>query len=233
VQHPFSVAVSVAEIHTMRYLTPVLLVALLMMSPLARAAERVEEPGSFPRPSPNPITWELKFKHSMPKRIVVDVPGGAPQAFWYMTYTVTNNTGQERSFLPFFEMLTDDGKVIRSDRNIPRQVFDTIKAREKNKLLQPFTQIGGEIRLGEDEAKDGVAIWKEPMPEMGTFSIFLTGLSGEAARLKDAEGKDVRDADGQPIILRKTLQLNYYVRGDEVYPGLDEVNSKSEAWVMR
>lgn len=215
----------------MRYPTSVLFLSLLVLAPLARAAD--EAPGSFPRPSPYPITWELKFKHSMPKRIVVDVPGGAPQAFWYMTYTVTNNTGQERTFLPVFEMLTDDGKVIRSDRNIPYKVFTDIKAREKSKFLEHFTQIGGEIRLGEDEAKDGVAIWKEPMPEMGTFSIFLTGLSGEAARLHDAQGKDVKDADGQPIILRKTLQLTYFVRGDEVYPGLDEVNRKSEQWVMR
>jgi hypothetical protein len=207
-----------------------MLLGLLVLAPLARAAD---EPGSYPKPSPYPITWELKFKHSMPKRIVVNVPGGAPQAYWYMTYTVTNNTGQERTFLPVFEMLTDDGKVIRSDRSLPYKVFTEIKAREKNKFLEHFTQIGGEIRLGEDEAKDGVAIWKEPMPEMGTFSIFLTGLSGEAARLKDAEGKDVKDPDGQPIILRKTLQLNYFVRGDDVYPGLDEVNTRPEQWIMR
>ena len=34
-------------------------------------------------------------------------------------------------------------------------------------------------------------------------------------------------------ILRKTLQLNYFIRGDEVYPGEDEVNKDSEEWVMR
>src|SRR5215217_3744358 len=191
----------------MRYLTSMMLLALFLLAP---------------------ITWEFKFKHSAPKRIVVDTGNGAPQAFWYLTYTVTNKTDQERTFLPVFEMMTNDGKVIRSDRNISRRVFDVIKTREKNNLLEPFTQIAGEIRLGEDEAKDGVAIWKEPMPEMGSFSIFLTGLSGENARLKDAEGKDVKDADGQSIILRKTLQMNYFVRGDEVYPGLDEVNTRPE-----
>ena len=150
-----------------------------------------------------------------------------------MTYSVTNNSDQERSFLPVFEMLTEEGKVFRSDRNLPYQVFTDIKAREKNKFLEHFTQIGGEIRLGEDEARDGVAIWKEPGPEMGSFSIFLTGLSGEFARLKDAEGKDVKDAKGEPVILRKTLQMNYFIRGDDVYPGLDEVNTRPEQWVMR
>jgi hypothetical protein len=213
----------------MRYPSLMLVLGLLLTS-LATAADEV---GSYPKPSPYPITWELKFKHSAPKRIVVDSGTGAPQAYWYVTYTVTNNTDQERTFLPVFEMLTENGDVIRSDRSLPYRVFTDIKAREKSQFLEHFTQIGGEIRLGEDEAKDGVAIWKEPNPEMGSFSIFLTGLSGEAARLKDAEGKDVKDADGQPVILRKTLQMNYFVRGDEVYPGLDEVNTRPEQWVMR
>ena len=218
----------------MRYPTLMLVLGLLMLVPFApdvRAAD--EAAGSFPKPSPFPITWEFDFKHKPVKRIVVDIPGSAPQAFWYMTYTVTNKTDQARTFLPVFEMLTEDGKVIRSDRSIPYKVFTEIKAREKNRFLEHFTQIGGEVRIGEDEARDGVAIWKEPNPEMGTFSIFLTGLSGEAVRLKDGEGKDVKDAKGQPIILRKTLQMNYFVRGDEVYPGQDEVNTRPEAWIMR
>ncbi|HEV2294802.1 MAG TPA: hypothetical protein VGR35_13185 [Tepidisphaeraceae bacterium] len=220
----------------MRYPTLMLVLGLFVLSPLAstplaRAAD--DAPGTYPKPSPYPITWELKFKHSEPKRIVVDLPGQAPQAFWYMMYTVINNTDQSRTFLPVFEMLTDDGTVIRSDRNIPYKVFEQIKAREKSKYLEHFTQIGGEVRIGEDEARDGVAIWKEPMAEMGSFAIFVTGLSGETARLKDAEGNEMKDAKGEPIILRKTLQMNYHVRGDEVYPGLDEVNRRSEQWIMR
>src|SRR5437588_12379146 len=79
----------------------------------------------YPKPSPYPISWELKFDHDMPQRIVVKAPGvAAPQAYWYLTYTVTNNTGQEQTFLPFFEMLTNDGKVIRSDNKIPAVVFN-------------------------------------------------------------------------------------------------------------
>jgi hypothetical protein len=213
----------------MRYPTLTVLLGLLL-APMAFAADRA---GSFPIPSPYPVTWELKLEHSAPKRIVVDIPGGAPQAFWYMTYKVTNDTDQPRSFLPVFELLMEDGSLHRSDRNLPYKVFTEIKAREKNRFLEHFTQIGGEVRIGEDEARDGVAIWKEPAAEMGSFSIFLTGLSGEIARLKDAEGKELKNADGQSIILRKTLQMNYFVRGDEVYPGQDEVNTRPEAWVMR
>ena len=188
----------------------------------------------FPKPSPYRISWELKFEHETPRRMVVQVPGkSAPVAYWYMTYTVTNKTDQERTYLPFFELYTTEGKVLRSDRNIPKKVFDTIKEREKKQFMEPWTTLGGELLIGEDQAKDGVCIWEEPMPRMGKFSIFCGGLSGEIVTLKDDAGAPKKDKDGNPIILRKTLQLNYHIRGDEVYPGEDDVNPEAAVWVMR
>jgi hypothetical protein len=189
----------------------------------------------YPKPSPYPISWELTFQHDKPQRIVVDVPGGEgpAKAYWYMTYTVTNNTDQERTFLPNFELVTKDGKSVRSDRNIPAVVFDAIKKREKKAMLEPFTKIGGEMLLGEDQSKDGVAIWEEPTPRMGNFAIYVGNLSGEAIQLKDDKGEVMKGPEGKPIILRKTLQLNYIIHGDEVYPGEDEVNENKEQWVMR
>jgi hypothetical protein len=188
----------------------------------------------FPKPSVYPISYELALTHGKPQRIVVQAPGEATAtAYWYMTYTVTNNSDQEQVFLPRFEILSEDGRVTRSDTNIPAAVFDAIKAREKKQLLEPFTKIAGEIRLGEDQARDGVAIFPEPSTRMGHFSIFVAGLSGEAVTLKDDKGEPVKDKDGQLVILRKTLRLNYHVRGDEVFPGEDEVSENAEEWVMR
>jgi hypothetical protein len=188
----------------------------------------------YPKPSPYPIAWELKFDYDTPRRIVVNVPGNdAPQTYWYMTYTVTNNSDKEQMFLPIFEMLTKEGTIIRSDNKIPQQVFDAIKKQEKKPFLQSFPTIEGELRLGEDQARDGVAIWPEPSPRMGQFSIFVGGLSGENAALKDSSGQPVKDKDGNPVILRKTLQLNFIIRSDGVYPGNDEVNEDPKDWVMR
>ena len=188
----------------------------------------------YPKPSPYLISWQLKFEHDKPKRVVVEIPGKpAPVAYWYMTYTVTNNTDQERTFLPVFELLTSEGNVIRSDKNIPKIVFDEIKKREKTPLLEPWTKVGGELLLGEDQAKDGVAIWEEPMLRMGKFSVFVGGLSGEHVQMKDDAGNVMKDKDGNPLILRKTLELQYHIKGDEVYPGEDEVDKEPEAWVMR
>ncbi len=184
-----------------------------------------KEPEAYPTPSKYPVSWQFEFTHSMPKRVIVNVPGESnPRAYWYLTYTVTNNTDQERMFLPVFEMVTRTGEVIRSDNNIPAVVFDTIKAREKARFLESAAQIGGILRLGDDQAKDGVAIWKEPMPEMGHFSIFVSGLSGEAATTKIGE---------QTFTLRKTLQMDYQVRGDDLRPGHDEIIPVEERWVMR
>ena len=94
-----------------------------------------------------------------------------------------------------------------------------------------MSKIEGDIQPGEDLARDGVAIWPEPMQRMGTFSIFVGGLTGEyvilkksgdqwvpinpknsAAELKGVDEKDLKT-------LRKTLQLTYQVAGDEIRPG--------------
>jgi hypothetical protein len=223
----------------MRRLLPFVLLALLSgLVHRARASE-------YPKPSVYPIAWELKFEHSMPKRIVVSAPGKSPVAYWYTTYTVTNDSGQEQVFLPDFQMVTDDGKIIRSDRGIPQQAFDAIKAQEKNKFLEPSTKITGEIRLGEAEAREGVAIWAEPKARMGAFKIFVGGLSGEFVQMKDKAGKQIMLTDDkgketEPLILRKTLELNYHINGDEVFPGEDVVSEgenkvgvNAEVWVMR
>ena len=142
-------------------------------------------------------------------------------------------------------MLNRDGQVRRSDKNVPVQVFEAIKRREANRFLQPHTKIGGVLRVGEDQSRDGVAIWPEPTTEMGSFSIFISGLSGETVTLKMVDGKPVKVKpenisqelkgvdEKNVVILRKTLQLNYVVYGDDVYPGLDEVNVRPEQWVMR
>ncbi|HYO09471.1 MAG TPA: hypothetical protein VER17_10910 [Tepidisphaeraceae bacterium] len=192
----------------------------------AAAAAGPASPASFPKPSPYPKSWELKFSYGKPKRVVVQVPGkSVPQAFWYLTYNVTNDTDREQLFLPMLELATEDGKLTRSDVNIPRVVFDTIKRQEGNRFLEPAQLIGGELRIGEDQAKDGVAIWPEVTTEMGNFSIFVQGLSGETATVPGPNNK--------PTILRKTLQLNYLIRGDAVYPGEDEVNENPKEWVMR
>lgn len=200
---------------------------------LATASFTSTAPARFPEPSIYPITWELDFKYETPRRIVVEVPGqSSPRAYWYMTYVATNNTNQEQVFLPTFEMVTRSGKVVRSDTERSAAVFQAIAQRERSKPLQSALDLQGRILVGEDQAKYGVAIWEEPEAELGSITIFVSGLSGETAVLKDSQDKPLTDKDGNPIVLRKTLQLDYTVRGDELYAG-DPVVKTGDSWVMR
>ena len=220
--------------------------------------------GAQPKPSPYPITWELQFDYLHPKRVVITPPNGGPQqAYWYMTYRVTNTGRQEVNFLPVFHLLTDDGSTIRSDGYryhkvdgtvqpvmrwvniggevkqgpdiVPANVIDAIRVREKNPHLQAVYEIANTIRLGEDQARDGVAIWPEPDPRMGQFSVLVEGLSGEMTNLTDAKGQPVmrQTKDGaKPIVLRKTMKIDYQMLGDG-RTGRDVVEYVGHEWIMR
>jgi hypothetical protein len=208
------------------------LVACLVSPPRARA---------YPKPSPAKVSWELDFQHGTPTRITVRTPSDvAPKAYWYMTFSVTNNGNDEQTFLPVFELVDERGNVHRSDQNIPQAVFDAVKAREGKKLMEPIAKVTGRLLVGADQARDSVAIWPEPMERMGTFQIFVGGLSGEAVWYKDGQETPLSKADWTKTkpedagtILRKSLEIDYHVPGDEYYPGRDRVIKKDERWVMR
>ncbi|MDB5298018.1 MAG: hypothetical protein JWO31_4001, partial [Phycisphaerales bacterium] len=199
----------------------------------------------YPEPKLQPTTWELKLRLGTPKRIAVRTPGqDAAKAYWYLPYTVTNLGEDNVEFDPVIEMLID-GKTIRANRALPSEVFDAIKRKEGNKLLTTAQKIVGTIKPGDDQARDGVAIWPEPQARMGTFTVFFAGLSGETVTVKKVgdkfvpidptkaadELKDVKEEDRRN--LRKQFSVTYRVLGDEVSPGTDPVQKRSEQWVMR
>jgi hypothetical protein len=214
-----------------------LLVAFSLSLALLISCPKPAFAAKHPEPSLYPISWELSFKHGSPRRIIVDVPGtSAPAAYWYITYSVTNKTGADQVFDPAssFELVTSDGKGYRGNFAIRREVFDAIKKQENNAMLERADKISGVLRQGEDETKDGVAIWKEPTSSMRSFNIYVTGLCGEHVTLKDDDGKPMTNTEGQPIILRKTLELTYQVRGGGNGPvDPDQIEAKPEHWVMR
>ena len=224
---------------------------------------------AFPKPGPTPRSWQFTFQHSAPKCIVVTPRGSdRPQAYWYMTYTIGNPGRDEHAFVPSFELLTEDGLTIRSDGKryetingevrevkrritvngkseevsemIPQVVLETIRQVEKNPAIQSTNQITGPIRPGADEAKDGVAIWPEPNPRMGRFSIFVTGLSGEVVGMKkvgddfvEMKKDEIPQKTDTVVNLRRTLELQYKLLGDDKYPGRDALERISEEWIYR
>lgn len=190
---------------------------------------------AYPEPSIYPVAWEFDFDYRTPQRMVIDGRDGQPQAYYYMVYTVTNDTDEERLFLPVIEMLAADGRIIEANRGVPNfmTVFNRINEQVRSLNLTPPQDMFGTLRVGEDQAKSSVAIWQEPKAEMGTFHIFIGGLSGETATLEGSHGQPLKDEDGRPIVLRKTRQLTFKVRGDEVAPERDTVVEVDDDWVMR
>jgi hypothetical protein len=121
-------------------------------------------------------------------------------------------------------MLMEDGQIIHSDIGVAPAVFDAIKKKEGLKFLQSDDLIGGDLRQGEDQSKDGVAIWPEPRLRMGTFTIFIAGYWGEAATVT---------VNGKDITLHKTQQITYSSDSDEQHPGGGDLVEKSRQFVMR
>jgi hypothetical protein len=217
------------------------LLSFVALVALAFVLSDVPRAGAYPKPSLNPISWQIDFTHDLPNRITFQAPGdSAPKAYWYLPFHAMNKTAEEQQFIPMFELVDDRGNVHKSDQNIPSGVFEAIKKREAKKLMEPLEKVSGRLLVGPDQAKDSVAIWPEPIERMGTFTIFVTGLSGEAVWFKDGKETPLKGTDwvknkpeeaGQ--VLRKTLQIDIQIPGDEFYQGRDKVIQKDERWVMR
>ncbi len=212
----------------------------------------VDGVGSGPRPSPTPISWQLDFKYVPPRRIAVKVAGSQrPQIYWYMLYTVVNNGDATRYFFPTFELVTDDLRVIPTDTGISPIVFDAIRERHKVafKYLVPPSRAIGPLRVGDDYARESVAIWRADDIDTETFTIYVSGLSGEARILRNPaykpgvpETKTVRDALGiervvsvnpRHFTLRKTLELSYVLPASQRYRDFIEPRLLGSRWIMR
>src|SRR5262245_11469823 len=102
------------EIHTMRR-TLTLTLSIVTVGLLIEAC-RLD---AYPIPATFPSTWSFLFEHSTAKRILVTPPGAkGPQAFWYITYKVTNPMRQEKDFIPSFTMVDKNGQAFKSEVGI-------------------------------------------------------------------------------------------------------------------
>ncbi|MBI1369297.1 MAG: hypothetical protein GC162_11675 [Planctomycetes bacterium] len=180
-----------------------------------------------PEPDVVPSSWELGFKYHTPAVISVRLPGeDKPRLYWYMTYTVTNGTGEDQLFVPDAVLLTDAGDLMQANRSVPPTVFKAIKSHLDNPLLESPTQIIGKLLQGPDNAKDGVFIWELPNHDVDHLTFFIGGLSGETHEVKD-------EATGDVHLLRKTLMVEYQSPGDESHAEIKPFIKKGQDWVVR
>jgi hypothetical protein len=92
--------------------------------------------------------------------------------------------------------------------------------------MQDQNDIIGDILQGKENAKEGLVIWPARDTHVNEMSLFIAGISGETARVKNPD-------NGNEVILRKTLQRDYLIPGDAKARGSQPVDLVEETWIMR
>ena len=202
------------------------------------------------KPLEVPAKWELEIDVQVPRPIRVRMPGGDQRrTFWYVLYTVTNHTKDrdsgrptEQLFAPNFSLYTETGQLLRAGSKVPTFVYEAIKKRHNNPHLKDIAAVTGKLLYGEDNAKDGVAIWQDFDPKAGKIEIFIAGLSGETKDITlpspvtvtrvNSRGEKITKKTNI-ITLAKTLRLHYIVPGEKQARLHTPVKFVSKEWILR
>ncbi|MCP4709526.1 MAG: hypothetical protein GY869_12940 [Planctomycetes bacterium] len=210
-------------------LTIVLLVFLMQPEPMAAQKRAAMIPPAG--------TWLLDFElHGDPQKISMILPGETQaRTYWYLLYTVTNDTGDDVNFYPKVELFTDTFKLHRAGKNVRRMVFAAIKERYATTipLLERQQNITGKLLTGEDNARDSVAIFEDFDPKARSINVFVSGLSNEIVRVKSPLKVDQDSDQTAESLLRRTLKLNYKVPGDKLNPNERVILYQDRSWVLR
>ncbi|HPF41282.1 MAG TPA: hypothetical protein P5081_12675 [Phycisphaerae bacterium] len=227
-----------------RYLA-IALTTVVLTSALAPAL-------ATPEPSPTPVTWELQFSSTRPERINV---GG--RTYWYILYTVTNNTIEDVAFHPEIVRVEEIESEVPADKakdeaqkaskitvtpsivGLDRSVFDAIKRRHEKThpfLIHPVDVIST-LRQGDDNAVTSVAVFPEMDARVSSFTIYVGGLSGEQIvrvnPLFDAKKPADEEKNPRVFVMRKTLAMPYTLPGDTRTRKTATPKLGVMEWVMR
>jgi hypothetical protein len=200
------------------------LLGALLAGTLVLAAGLVAQ--AYPEPSVVPRSWAFEFDYRDPQLVAVEDIDGRTRWYWYMAYKVVNETGQERLLIPEFAIATDEGHVVLANRGVSSRVFKAIREREGNPLMVSPVKAIGQLLLGEDHARESVAIWPVFDQDIDRMDIFVSGINGETARFT-APGAS------EPTVLRKTLMLRYHLPGNPERIQHSIIKPHDPTWVMR
>ena len=182
---------------------------------------------AFPEPNIVQSSWQLDVKYDHPRVINVRLPGQTTTTvYWFVTYTVTNNSGADQNFIPELTLLTDAGDLVRGNRNIPPTVFRQLKEELKNPLLRGPSEVVGKILQGPDNAIDGIAIWQMPDHDVDSVTLFFGGLSGETHKVENP-------VTNETTLLRRTLKMEYQTPGSLERQSRKPWIFKGQEWVVR
>lgn len=206
--------------------------------------------------SRNSKLWVLDFKFKSPRLIKVNIPGQGERVVWYLWYQVYNNTGQQVTFIPDFELVTHDNKQVMTyaDQILPTAQEAIARIEDphghykvKNSVTISSDPIPPSLPKSVARGVTGVAMWIDPnevgpdddtatkekkkklpkLAECNQYSIFIAGLSNGWSTT------DPVAPETDPIVRRKTLQLTFRRVGDQYYMKSDEIRFQSSDWIYR
>ena len=205
------------------------------------AVSGAQRAGATPEPSAVPVAWELSLKPFAPMTIQVDTGKGA-SVYWYMVYTVTNNSGQDVEFHPEItrvsEIETEGTPQAGTSQSSAAPQITTEPAivgihpavykaiAERHAKTHPFlvSPVKAITRLlqGKDNAVTSVAIFPQLDSRVSRFTIYVGGLSGETLARPNPTYKapsgesDEKSDEANPkfFVLKKTLAMPYILPGD-------------------
>lgn len=202
--------------------------ACLIVPGTVLAAAAVVAPLAALAPEPDPVSrrWQLEIEPGPLRVASVNVKDVGARPFLYMTYTVTNNSGDDLLFAPMFELSLGDGEVTRSGRGVPQDVTNELLASTQDPFIVDQISIIDQLLQGEENSKRGLVVWplKDMSPEKVT--IYAAGFSGETKTVQSPVGD-------QSFVLRKTLMLSYDSPGSLVGQKSDPIPLRAKQWIMR
>jgi len=200
-----------------------------------------------PEPDPVPQRWEFDVEFGPLQTIEVEIPlldesgqevrdetGSAlteRRGYFFLTYLVTNHTGDDRLFAPHLELGADDGSLVTSGLDVPPEATRAILRELQNPFLEDQISIIGKIQQGEENAREGLAVWPITDYMVDEVVVYAAGFSGETDVL---EWKDPESDEPIKVILRKTYEMRYTTPG-QIDPGDPHPLPLSEPprWIMR
>ena len=190
-----------------------------------------------PKPAiiPAPDQWTVNVEFTHPQQLILgQTPDGQILRYWYTILTLTNNTGQDVEFYPKCDLMTDSFQIITAGKFVSPLVFKQIKRRHKGlyPFIEPLDKSGNKLLEGEDNTKDIAIIWPDFDAKTKNIKLFITGLSNETAIVSHPV---LKNTSGEPVklFLRKTLEINYSLKGDAALRTNTSFLYKGKRWIMR
>jgi len=160
--------------------------------------------------------WTLRLEHKGLMSVLVDSSEG-PVSYYYVSYKVTNTSGQELILRPYGKIVTETGQSLFS-APAPKAAYEICK--RHNRAMLDMTEMAGET-IPDGESRWGVIIFTGLDDKADHLDVLLYGFSNEYK---------YADEDNRTGFLRKVYQLKVERPGDADNRHLDKLNVVQEGW---